>query len=324
MSTAKLSSVQSTALSQPRGRTSALTRQQRNWGFFFLLPWLIGFFGFQLLPIVFTLFLSFTDYHGTSEFKLGNFNFVGLQNYQKLFTDPIALPAMGVTLKFALIGIPLGLIVPLLFALLVNSKRLIGSSIFRTFFFLPTVIPVVAGTIIYSGVLNAQSGWINLALKAMGVADPPRWFTDPFWAGFALNLLAVWAVGNAMIILLAGLQGVPTELYEAAIVDGANGIQRFFSITIPMLSPVIFYNITLGVIGAFQYFVPALLIGSENGNPQGSLLFFPLHFYRQAFVFSDMGYGSVLALVIFVITMLATGALFFFGQRLVYYAGGER
>ena len=121
----------------------------------------------------------------------------------------------------------------------------------------------------------------------------------------------------------ASLQGVPTELYEAATMDGANAMQRFFSITVPMISPVIFYNVTLGVIGAFQYFVPALLIGGRNGNPQGSLLFFPLHFYRQAFVFSDMGYASVLALVIFVITMISTGALFFLGQRLVYYAGGE-
>lgn len=316
-------SVRSSALFQPPRRLSMLRRHEINWGLFFLMPWLIGLVAFQLLPIVFTVFLSFTDYKGTSEFALENFNFVGPENYQRLFSDPIALPSMGVTLKFALIGIPLGLIIPLLFALLVNSKHLIGSNFFRTLFFLPTVIPVVAGTIIFGGVLNAQSGWINLGLKALGLEDPPRWFSDPNWAVPALNILGVWAVGNAMIILLASLQGVPTELYEAATMDGANGLRRFFHITIPMISPVIFYNVTLGVIGAFQYFVPALLIGGRNGNPQGALLFFPLHFYRQAFVFSDMGYASVLALVIFVITMLSTGVLFFVGQRLVYYAGGE-
>jgi multiple sugar transport system permease protein len=324
MSATELASLRGASVNRRKGASTALARRQRNWGLMFLLPWFIGFFGFQLAPILFTVFLSFTDYKGTSEFAPGNFNFVGLQNFQHLFNDPIALPSMGVTLKFALIGIPLGLVVPLFFAVLVNSRRLRGSSIFRTLFFLPTVIPVVAGTIIYQGVLNAQSGWINLALEAIGISDPPRWFTDPVWAGFALNLLGVWAVGNAMIILLAGLQGVPTELYEAATADGANWFQQFFNITIPMLSPVIFYNVTLGVIGAFQYFVPALLIGSQNGDPQGSLLFFPLHFYRQAFVFSQMGYASVLAIVIFVITMLSTAALFFFGQRLVYYAGGER
>lgn len=305
MASADIASL-SPSFARPKRKTSALARRQISWGYFFLLPWLIGLLAFQLLPIVFTLFLSFTDYKGTSEFAPGNFNVVGLDNYQKLFSDPIVLPSMGVTFKFALIGIPLGLLIPLGFALLVNSKHLLFSNVFRTFFFMPTVIPVVAGTIIFSGVLNTQSG-------AIGIEDPPRWFSDPFWAVPALNLFGIWAVGNAMIILLAGLQSVPTELYEAARIDGANGVQRFFNITVPMISPVIFYNVTLGVIGAFQYSVPALLIGGRNGNPQGSLLFFPLHFYRQSFVFSDMGYGSVLALVIFTITMLATGFLFFVG-----------
>ena len=306
-----------------RSRISAHTRRQWTWGFLFLLPWIIGFFAFQLLPIVFTVFLSFTDYTGSSEFKLGNFNFVGLENYQRLLTDQIVLPSMGVTLKFALIGIPLGLVIPLILALIVNSRHLLGSNLFRTLFYMPTVIPVVAGTIIFGGVLNSQSGWLNLSLKALGIVDPPRWFSDPLWAGFALNLLAIWAAGNAMIILLAGLQGVPTELYEAATIDGAGPIACFFYITVPMVSPVIFYNLTISVILAFQYFVPALLIGGTNGNPQGSLMFFPMHFYREAFVYSNMGYASVLAEIIFVVTMVATGLLFYFGQRLVYYASSE-
>jgi multiple sugar transport system permease protein len=307
---------------RPKPRISAIRRREILWGYAFLLPWIIGFFGFQLLPIVMTIFLSFTDYTGTKQFALGNFNFVGLANYARLFSDIYAVPSMGVTLKYALIGVPLGLVIPLLFAVLVNSRHLLGSNLFRTLFFMPTIIPVVAGTIIFGGVLNAQSGWINLLLKALGVANPPRWFTDPTWAVPALNLLGIWAVGNAMLILLASLQGVPTELYEAATIDGANSVQRFFLITIPMISPVIFYNVTLGVINAFQYFVPAMLIGGLNGDPQRSLLFFPLHFYRQAFVFSDMGYGSVLALLLFVITMTATALLFFVVQRRVYYAGG--
>jgi len=306
-----------------RPRISPRTRRQRITGFMFLLPWIIGFLFFQLLPILFTLFLTFTDYSGSTEFKLGNFNFVGLDNYKNLAIAPDALPSMGVTLKFALIGIPLGLVVPLLLAVLVNSKRLVGSNLFRTLFYLPSVIPVVAGSIIFNGVMNAQSGWLNLFLQSIGIADPPRWFSDPVWAGFALNLLAIWGVGNGMIILLAGLQSVPTELYEAATVDGAGPFTKFFYITVPMISPVIFYNVTIGAIVAFQYFVPALLIGSFNGNPQGSLLFFPTVFYREGFVYSHMGYASVLALVIFVITMAATGVLFFFGQRLVYYASGD-
>jgi multiple sugar transport system permease protein len=311
------------APASPRPRITANTRRQWRTGFLFLLPWIIGFFAFQLLPILFTFFLSFTDYTATSEFKLGNFNFVGLENYKHLLIDPLALPSMGVTFKYALIGIPLGLIVPLLLAVLVNNRRLMGSSLFRTLFYLPTVIPIVAGAIIFNGVMNAQSGWLNLVLKAVGITDPPRWFTDPTWAGFALNLLSIWAVGNAMVILLAGLQGVPTELYEAATMDGAGPLTRFIYITLPMISPVIFYNVTINVILAFQFFVPALLIGSANGDPQGSLLFFPMVFYREAFVFSRMGYASVLAIVIFVVTMIATGLLFYIGQRLVYYAGGD-
>ena len=307
----------------PRPKVSAFTRREQTTGFLFLLPWLIGLFSFQLVPIIFTIFLTFTNYNGSREFALGNFDFVNLDNYKHFLIDPNALPSMGVTLKFALIGIPLGLIVPLYLALLVNSKRLRASSFFRTLFYLPSVIPVVAGTIIFNGVLNAQSGWLNLTLKAIGIANPPRWFSDPTWAGVALNLLAIWAVGNAMVILLASLQGVPTELYEAATVDGAGPVRQFFFITIPMISPVIFYNVTLSVIGAFQYFVPALLIGGTNGDPQKSLLFFPTVFYREAFVFANMGYASVLALVIFVVTMAAAGLVFFFAQRLVYYSGGE-
>jgi ABC-type sugar transport system permease subunit len=321
-----MSAITSTKLAPaPPRRKKASARTRREWitGYLFLSPWLIGLLAFQLLPIVFTVFLSFTDYKGSSEFKLGNFNFVGLANYQHLLNDPLAIPAMGVTLKFALIGIPLGLCVPLYLAVLVNTKRLRGSSFFRTLFYLPAVIPVVAGAIIFNGVMNAQSGWLNLLLMRLGITDPPRWFSDPLWAGIALNLLAIWGVGNAMIILLAGLQGVPTELYEAATVDGAGWFRKFFSISVPMISPVIFYNVTIGVIVAFQYFVPALLIGNIEGNPQRSLLFFPMVFYREAFVFSNMGYASVLALVIFVVTMAATALLFSASRRLVYYAGGE-
>ncbi|MDQ6740889.1 MAG: sugar ABC transporter permease [Actinomycetota bacterium] len=277
---------------------------------------------FQLLPILSTVFLTFTDYSATKEFTLDSFHLVGLTNYAHLFSDPDLLVSLGVTLKFAIIAVPLGLIIPLLFAVIVNSRHLMGATLFRTLFFLPTVIPVVAGVMIFQGVLNAQSGWINLVLKAVGI-EGPRWLSDPVWAGPALNMLGIWAVGNGMLILLASLQGVPTEVLEAATIDGANGVQRFFRVTIPMISPVIFYNVTLGVIGAFQYFTQALLIGGRNGDPQGATLFYNVHFYREAFIFNNMGYGSVLALLLFVIVMVLTAAMFGIGQRAVYYAGGE-
>jgi multiple sugar transport system permease protein len=321
MSATELSSVR-VAGSRPKRQPATLTRQRQRWGLLFLVPWLIGFVFFQALPILATIFLSFTDYSATKEFAPGNFNFVGLNNYGRLFGDPLVLQSLGVTLKFAAIAVPLGLITPLFFALLVNSKHLLAPNVFRTLYFLPAVIPVVAGAMVFQGVLNAQSGWINLALGAIGIQGP-RWLSDPNWAVPALSLLSLWGVGNGMLILLAALQGVPTELYEASTIDGANGFQRFFKITIPMISPVIFYNVTLGLIIAFQYFVQAMLIGGRNGDPQGATLFYNLNFYRQAFVFNDMGYASVLALLMFVIIMTLTALLFKFGQRLVYYAGGE-
>lgn len=307
---------------RPANEIGPLARKRVRWGYFFLMPWIIGFLAFQLLPIASTIFLSFTDYNATKEFAPGNFNFVGFANYAHLFRDPDLARAMGVTLRFALISVPLTLIVPLLFAVLVNSKHLIAPNIFRTLLFLPTIIPVVAGAMVFQGVLNAESGWLNQLLGLVGISGP-RWLSDPTWAVPALSLLSLWGVGNAMLIYLGALQGVPTEIYEAATIDGANSAQRFFQMTLPMISPIIFYNLTLGVISAFQYFVPAMLIGGRNGDPQGSTLFYNLHFYRQAFVFNDMGYASVLALVLFVVVMICTVLLFGFGQRGVYYAGGE-
>ncbi|MBN9389249.1 MAG: sugar ABC transporter permease [Chloroflexi bacterium] len=305
-----------------KDRRSRVAMQRLKWGLFFLSPWFIGLLTFQLLPIIFTFFLSFTNYSATKEFAFGNFDFVGLSNYARLFSDPDILNSMGVTIKYTLIAVPLGLVVPLLFALLVNSRHLIAPNIFRTLFFLPTVIPVVAGVLVFQGVLNSQSGWINGLLKIFGI-EGPRWLSDPMWAIPALNLLSLWAIGNLMLIYLGALQSVPTELYEAATLDGAGGVRRFFFITIPMISPVIFYNVVLSVINAFQFFVAALLIGGRNGDPQGSTMFYNLYFYRQAFVFNDMGYASTLALLLFVIVMILTTLLFRFGQRSVYYAGGE-
>ncbi len=308
---------------RPKRQAISISRRRARWGLIFLTPWFIGFVAFQFLPIISTLFLSFTDYSATKEFAIGNFNFVGLDNYKRLLTDPIFAQSLGVTLRYVILAVPLGLITPLFFAVLLNSKHLMAKSIFRTLLFMPTIIPVVAGAMIFGGVLNTKSGWINMALNTIGIQGP-RWFADPNWAMPALNLLSLWGVGNAMIILLAGLQGVPTDILEAATVDGANGIQRFFRITIPMISPIIFYNVTLGVIASFQYFVPALLIGGRNGDPQGATLFYNLHFYREAFVFNEMGYASVLAVVLFVLVMGLTAVMFRLGQRGIYYAGSDR
>lgn len=292
------------------------TRHELIWGLIFLSPWFIGFLAFQLLPILSTFGFSLTDYNPVQPDAV---KFIGLDNYAKMLADPLTYNSLGVTVKFALIAVPIGLIVPLLFAVLVNSKGLVGANVFRTLFYMPYIIPVVAAVMVFQGVLNAQTGWINLAISFFGL-EGPRWLSDPNWVLFALNLIGVWGAGNAMLIFLGALQGVPSELYEAAIVDGATPIRRFFSITLPMISPVIFYNVIIGVILSFQYFVVALLVGSRNGDPQGATLFYNLHLYRQGFVFNQMGFASALGSVLFIIVMVLTGLLFSFGQRFVYYA----
>lgn len=296
--------------------TSVGTRREIIWGLVFLTPWFIGFLAFQLLPILSTFGFSLTDYNPVQPDAV---KYIGMDNYARMLADPLTFQSLGVTIKFAIIAVPIGLIVPLLFAVLVNSKNLLGANVFRTLFYMPYIIPVVAAVMVFQGVLNAQTGWINLAISFFGL-EGPRWLSDPNWVLFALNLIGVWGAGNAMLIFLGALQGVPSELYEAAIVDGATPIRRFFSITLPMISPVIFYNVIIGVILSFQYFVVALLVGSRNGDPQGATLFYNLHLYRQGFVFNEMGYASALGSVLFIIVMVLTGLLFAFGQRFVYYA----
>src|SRR5258707_2065495 len=176
-----------------RPRVTLLQRRRARWGLLFLTPWFIGFIAFQFLPILSTFFLSFTDYTGNKEFAFGNFNFVGLQNYARVFTDPQFGLSLGVTLRFVLFAVPLGLIIPLSFAVLLNSKHLMAKSLFRTLFFMPTIIPVVASTFIFTSILNSQSGWVNLTLAGLGIQGP-RWFEDPTWVLPALNILGLWGV----------------------------------------------------------------------------------------------------------------------------------
>ena len=298
------------------------SRYQLKWGLFFLMPWLIGLLAFRLLPIIFTFFLSFTDYNDTKEFTPDNFKMVGLDNYAKLFSDPDLANALGVTFKFVAVAVPLTLVMALSLALLVNSKYLLIPSFFRTILFLPNIIPTVAGVLVFQGVLNPQSGWLNIALKFFGI-DGPRWLYDPDTAVLALNLVELWGVGNYMMVYLIALQKVPSEIYEAAKLDGANSVQSFYFITLPMISPVMFYTTIITVIASFQYFVVAMLLGGRNGDPQGATLFFNLHFYREAFVFNDMGYASTLAIVLFGIIMALTALMFGFLQRGVYYTSPD-
>lgn len=297
-----------------------LARQQRLWGWVFLSPWIIGFLLFYAAPIAASLIFTFTRFSLSSSEPL---QFVGLQNWQRLFNDPIALQSLSVTIRFALIAVPVGILVPLGMAALLNVKQLWGKRFWRPLFYMPYIIPAISGIFIWQRFLNGETGWLNRILRIVGIENPPNWIYDETWILTAFVLVGLWGVGNAMLTMLATMQGVPTELYEAADVDGAGPIVKFTRITLPMISPVIFYNLVLSVIGLMQYFVVPYVMTRGTGNPNNSAYFYNMHLYKTAFTFFDMGYGATLAWFIFIIALVLTVALFATSRRWVYYASGD-
>jgi multiple sugar transport system permease protein len=235
----------------------------------------------------------------------------------------VVVKSLGVTVSFAIMSVPLSLIVSLGLAILLNHKLLAGKRAFRTLFFMPVQIPLVASTFIWLGFLNGRTGWLTYILEALGL-PAPDWFTSTTWALPGLALMGIWGIGNMMLIFLAGLQSVPTELYEAARVDGARRWMLFWHITLPMISPVFFYNLLISLIAAFQYFTQAYVVSNGSGDPGGSTLFFNLALYREAFVFNQMGYGSALAWLMFAIVIGLSILLFRSASRWVYYAASDR
>jgi multiple sugar transport system permease protein len=228
-----------------------------------------------------------------------------------------------VTVRFALINVPITLAVALGVAMLVNSTLLAGRNVFRTLFYMPMQIPIVASTLIWIGMLNASTGWLNGILAAVGIAGPD-WINSADWVYPSLTLMGLWGIGTMMLIFLAGLQGVPSELYDAARVDGAGPWASFRHVTLPMISTVLFYNLIISLIGTFQYFTQAYIIGNGRGDPANATLFFNLHLYREGFTFYDMGYASALAWLLFVIVLVLTAGIFRTARSWVYEAGGQR
>ncbi len=299
--------------------TSQLEKMQRRWGWIFISPWIIGFLGFTLIPMVASFifsFLKFTINHPE------DIRFIGLQNYQNLLTDPLVGVSLGVTFKFALLSLPLAIILPVALAALLNNKYLRGKRFFRTLFYMPYIVPIVSAVYVWSGVLNTETGWLNRFLELFGIQGPD-WLNSVVWIYPALVIIGLWGLGNSYLITLASMQGVPTELYEAATVDGANMWQRFRKITLPMISPVIFYNLILAVIGLLRYFEIPFILKEGTGQPGNATMFYNIHFYKTAFVFLDMGYGSTLAWLLFIITMIFTVLLFYTARYWVYYASGD-
>ena len=290
------------------------------WGYVFISPWLIGLALFTLGPMIAAFVLSLTDFNLVRPEAV---KFVGLDNYVRMASDPTVAKAIQVTFVFAAIAIPLTMLSSLTFAALLNSRRLFGKSFFRTLFYMPVQIPLVASTLVWIGFLNTETGWLNQILGFVGLPQP-SWLTSETWIYPALSIIGLWGVGNFMLINLAGLQNVPTELYEAARIDGAGAWKQFRHITIPLISPILLYNLIIALVGTFQYFTQAYVLTNGRGDPNNATLFINLDLFREAFVFNKMGYGSAIAWLLFVLVMILTLAIFAAARGRVYYAGGER
>ena len=301
-------------------KLSRFSKQEITWGYIFLSPWIVGFLIFTLAPMLASLYFSFTNYN---PIHAEDMQLIGLANYLRLFSDPMVSNSILVTLRFTLISVPLSIILPLGLAVMVNNPHLIGKNFFRSIFYMPYLIPVVVNVMVWGGVLNGNSGWVNYFLQQIFNIDGPRWFEDAMWVLPALTIMGFWGVGNTMLTMLSGLQNVPTELYEAAKVDGSGPWTTFVNITVPMISPIIFYNLVLAVIGAFQYFIQAYIISNGRGDPDGATMFYNLYLYKTAFGYLDMGYGCTLAWVMFIVVMVLTLALFLTQKKWVFYAGGD-
>ncbi len=313
-------------------KMTPIARREMWTGLAFLSPWLFGFMVFTLIPLVATFIFSFASLKVTDG-VLNPLKFVGVSNYVQYFKDPqIWSSTKGnpgawlITIKYGLIALPIGIIVPLLLALLLNNRNLKGSVAARTLFYMPSIVPLVAGAIIWNGMLNSESGWINRALLSMGVpkAFVPGWLNSTTWVYPGYVIIGLWGLGGAMLIMLAGLQGVPTELYDAAKVDGANSWQSFFHVTFPMISPVIFYNLILGMVGLFQYYLIPFVLNNGNGAPGGTTMFYNVYLVRTFLTFMNMSYGSTMAIGLFVAILLATILLFATSKYWVYYAAETR
>ena len=281
-------------------------------GLLFISPWLLGFLVFTVFPVIASLYLSFTDYRVLSPPR-----WVGLANYRSLLGDTDYFwPALGNTV-FLFLELPLSLCLGLALALLLNQK-LRGIALYRTFLFVPSIVPVVASAMLWLWVLNPEHGLLNAGLRAAHLPAPP-WLASPLWAKPAMILMDLWGVGGGMVIYLAALQSVPAALYEAASLDGANFWRRTWHITLPSISPVIFFNLIMGVIGTFQYFTQTFVM--TKGGPDNSTLFYALYLYQNAFEYFRMGTACAMAWILFILTLAATALVFKSSVRWVYYEG---
>lgn len=299
------------------GAKTAFQTRKALWGYLFALPWVLGLLIFWGGPIVASFYFGFTEYGVTNAPK-----FIGLENYTRAFSvDDLFWSSLGRTFTFALIFVPVTIAGALLLAILLNQK-LRGTNIYRTIFFVPHLLPAVAIAVLWTFLLSPKLGPINEFLRSIGIENPPSWLAARDSALASVTMINVWAAmgGNTMLIFLAGLQGVPQELYEASEIDGAGVWSKFRNVTLPLISPTIFFNVVLAIIAALKVFTTAFV--TTQGGPSYATWFFALHIYNQAFKYFRLGYGSALAWVLAAILIVFTFIQIWYSRRWVHYEGG--
>lgn len=279
-------------------------------GYLFISPFILGFLLWFLVPALTAAWLTFFDYN-----MIQDPVYVGLDNFRHIFRDSLFIQSLKVTSYYTLVSVPVSLVGAFLIALLLNTK-VPGMAVFRTIYYLPTIVPAVANAVLWNFVFSTDFGLANALLRALGLPKI-AWLQDPEWAMPALIIMSLWGLGYTVVIYLAGLQGIPEVLYEAAEIDGAGRWSKLRHVTIPLLSPVIFFNLIMGIIGSFQVFVAGYLITA--GGPQNATLFYVLYTYRTGIQYFNMGYAAVLSWILFFIILGLTLLIFRYVGRLVYY-----
>jgi multiple sugar transport system permease protein len=302
---------------QPRKGLFKLSMRKREaiFGYIFLSPWIIGFIMFLAGPMIASIFLSLTEYK-----MIHPPVWLGLANYTRMMNDPLVWRSLRVTATYTAFSVPLGLISAMAVAVLLN-QRIHLSGIFRTIFYLPSVISGVAVALVFAWIFNYRFGILNFFLSLVGISGP-NWLGNPRYALWAFVVMSLWGIGGTVIIFLAGLQGVPVSLHEAATIDGANAWTRFWKITIPLITPVILFTMVTGVIGTFQTFTQAYIM--TGGGPANATLFYLLYLYKNAFNWFEMGYASALAWLLFLIILICTIIMWVTSAKWVYYEGEEK
>lgn len=304
---------------QVSGVAGRVSWRSRAWrrnleGYLFALPWFIGFFGLILGPMLASLAISFTTYDIVNPPR-----WAGLANFRRLFGDPLFWTSLGNTVYYVGFSVPSSIALAVALAMLLN-RPLRGIGIFRTIFYLPSITSSVAVALLWVWLFDPQIGLIDAALRLLGL-PAPLWLGSTTWSKPALILMHLWSIGNSIVLFLAGLQGIPAELYEAAIVDGASPWRSFWAITIPMLSPTLFFVFVISVIGAAQVFTEAFVM--TQGGPLNSTYFLVLYLYNSGFTYLRMGYAAAMSWVMFILLLCFTFLQFRLARRWVYYESGE-